>query len=81
MRDMAAAGETAYRAADGMPGFIDYFYESTPVTEIGPAQHRQPAVATARGRPIAGVDSRHSLVFGLGAVAPHAAACMASAAR
>lgn len=35
MRDMAAAGETAYRALIGMPGFIDYFYESTPVTEIG----------------------------------------------
>ena len=35
MRDIAAAGETAYRALLGMPGFIDYFYESTPVTEIG----------------------------------------------
>ncbi len=35
MRDIAGAGETAYRALIGMPGFIDYFYESTPVTEIG----------------------------------------------
>ncbi len=35
MRDIAAAGETAYRALIGMPGFIDYFYESTPVSEIG----------------------------------------------
>ncbi|HWR77390.1 MAG TPA: phosphoenolpyruvate carboxylase [Thiobacillus sp.] len=35
MRDIAAAGETAYRALIGAPGFIDYFYESTPVTEIG----------------------------------------------
>lgn len=35
MRDIAAAGETAYRALLGTPGFIDYFYESTPVTEIG----------------------------------------------
>ncbi len=35
MRDMAAAGENAYRALIGTPGFIDYFYESTPVTEIG----------------------------------------------
>ncbi len=35
MRDMAAAGETAYRALIATPGFIDYFYESTPVTEIG----------------------------------------------
>ena len=35
MRDIAAAGETAYRALIGTPGFIDYFYESTPVTEIG----------------------------------------------
>ncbi len=35
MRDIAAAGETAYRALIGTPGFIDYFYEGTPVTEIG----------------------------------------------
>jgi len=35
MRDMAEAGETAYRALIATPGFIDYFYESTPVTEIG----------------------------------------------
>ncbi|HUX31987.1 MAG TPA: phosphoenolpyruvate carboxylase [Thiobacillus sp.] len=35
MRDIAAAGETAYRTLIGTPGFIDYFYESTPVTEIG----------------------------------------------
>jgi phosphoenolpyruvate carboxylase len=35
MRDIAAAGETTYRALIGAPGFIDYFYESTPVTEIG----------------------------------------------
>ncbi|MDZ7595600.1 MAG: phosphoenolpyruvate carboxylase [Thiobacillus sp.] len=35
MFDIAAAGETAYRALIGTPGFIDYFYESTPVTEIG----------------------------------------------
>ena len=35
MRDIATAGETTYRTLIGMPGFIDYFYESTPVTEIG----------------------------------------------
>jgi phosphoenolpyruvate carboxylase len=35
MSDIAAAGEKAYRALIGMPGFIDYFYESTPVSEIG----------------------------------------------
>ncbi|MFZ3173539.1 MAG: phosphoenolpyruvate carboxylase [Thiobacillus sp.] len=35
MRDIAAAGEVAYRALIGTPGFIDYFYEGTPVTEIG----------------------------------------------
>ena len=35
MRDIAAAGEVSYRALLGMEGFIDYFYESTPVTEIG----------------------------------------------
>jgi phosphoenolpyruvate carboxylase len=35
MSDIAASGEKAYRTLIGMPGFIDYFYESTPVTEIG----------------------------------------------
>jgi phosphoenolpyruvate carboxylase len=35
MRDMAAASENAYRELIGTSGFIDYFYESTPVTEIG----------------------------------------------
>ena len=35
MGAIAAAGEKAYRELIGMPGFIDYFYESTPVTEIG----------------------------------------------
>ncbi len=35
MRDIAAAGEAAYRGLIGAPGFVDYFYESTPVTEIG----------------------------------------------
>jgi phosphoenolpyruvate carboxylase len=35
MRDIAAAGEDAYRGLLGMEGFIDYFYESTPVAEIG----------------------------------------------
>ncbi len=35
MNDIAAAGEQAYRALIGMSGFVDYFYESTPVTEIG----------------------------------------------
>ncbi|AAZ96583.1 phosphoenolpyruvate carboxylase [Thiobacillus denitrificans ATCC 25259] len=35
MRDIAAAGETTYRALIATPGFIDYFYENTPVTEIG----------------------------------------------
>jgi phosphoenolpyruvate carboxylase len=35
MRDVAGSGEQAYRALLGMEGFIDYFYEGTPVTEIG----------------------------------------------
>jgi phosphoenolpyruvate carboxylase len=35
MSSIAAAGEKTYRALIGMPGFIDYFYESTPVSEIG----------------------------------------------
>ena len=36
MAQLAADGEAAYRTlTEATPGFIDYFYESTPVTEIG----------------------------------------------
>ncbi|HKJ23046.1 MAG TPA: phosphoenolpyruvate carboxylase, partial [Gammaproteobacteria bacterium] len=36
MDELAALGEQAYRnLADRTPGFIDYFYEATPVDEIG----------------------------------------------
>ena len=36
MAQLAATGEAAYRSlTESTPGFMDYFYESTPVTEIG----------------------------------------------
>jgi len=36
MRELARHGEEHFRAlTDKTPGFIDYFYEATPVTEIG----------------------------------------------
>jgi len=36
MDELAHAGEQAYRElTDRTPGFLDYFYEATPVTEIG----------------------------------------------
>nr|MDQ2696554.1 phosphoenolpyruvate carboxylase [Pseudomonadota bacterium] len=36
MDDLTRTGEDAYRdLTDRTPGFIDYFYEATPVTEIG----------------------------------------------
>ncbi len=36
MNELARHGEAAYRdLTDRTPGFIDYFYEATPVTEIG----------------------------------------------
>ncbi len=36
MVELAGKGETTYRAlTEATPGFMDYFYESTPVTEIG----------------------------------------------
>ncbi|MEJ2508932.1 MAG: phosphoenolpyruvate carboxylase [Gammaproteobacteria bacterium] len=36
MDELAQAGEQAYRdLTDRTPGFLDYFYEATPVTEIG----------------------------------------------
>ncbi len=36
MQEIAEAGESAYRGlVDETPNFLDYFYEATPVTEIG----------------------------------------------
>ena len=36
MNELAQSGETSFRAlTDHTPGFMDYFYEATPVTEIG----------------------------------------------
>jgi phosphoenolpyruvate carboxylase len=36
MRELARRGEESFRTlTDQTPGFIDYFYEATPVTEIG----------------------------------------------
>jgi phosphoenolpyruvate carboxylase len=79
MRDMAAASETAYRALIGTPGFIDYFYESTPVTEIGllnigsRPSHRKKAdrsLSSIRAIPwvFGWAQSRHTLPawFGIG---------------
>jgi len=79
MRDTAAAGEASYRALIGMPGFIDYFYESTPVTEIGllnigsRPSHRKKAdrsLASIRAIPwvFGWAQSRHTLPawYGIG---------------
>jgi phosphoenolpyruvate carboxylase len=79
MRDIAAAGETAYRALIGTPGFIDYFYEGTPVTEIGllnigsRPSHRKKAdrsLASIRAIPwvFGWAQSRHTLPawYGIG---------------
>jgi len=79
MRDIAAAGETAYRAMIALPGFIDYFYESTPVTEIGllnigsRPSHRKKAdrsLASVRAIPwvFGWAQSRHTLPawYGIG---------------
>ena len=79
MSDIAAAGEKAYRALIGMPGFIDYFYESTPVTEIGllnigsRPSHRKKAdrsLASIRAIPwvFGWAQSRHTLPawYGIG---------------
>ncbi len=36
MEELSRAGETSYRVlTDHTPGFVDYFYEATPVNEIG----------------------------------------------
>ncbi|MCU0811186.1 MAG: phosphoenolpyruvate carboxylase [Thiobacillaceae bacterium] len=84
MSEIAAAGESTYRALIGMPGFIDYFYESTPVTEIGllnigsRPSHRKKAdrsLASIRAIPwvFGWAQSRHTLPawYGIGSALKH----------
>lgn len=84
MREIAAAGEAAYRALLGMEGFIDYFYESTPVAEIGTLNigsrpsHRKKAdrsLASIRAIPwvFGWAQSRHTLPawYGIGSALRH----------
>jgi phosphoenolpyruvate carboxylase len=84
MSEIAAAGESTYRALLGMPGFIDYFYESTPVTEIGllnigsRPSHRKKAdrsLASIRAIPwvFGWAQSRHTLPawYGIGSALQH----------
>jgi phosphoenolpyruvate carboxylase len=79
MAEIAAMGETAYRALINAPGFIDYFYEATPVTEIGMLNigsrpsHRKKAdrsLASIRAIPwvFGWAQSRHTLPawYGIG---------------
>ena len=84
MRDIAAAGESAYRALIGTEGFIDYFYESTPVAEIGTLNigsrpsHRKKAdrsLGSIRAIPwvFGWAQSRHTLPawYGIGSALRH----------
>ncbi|HUX64981.1 phosphoenolpyruvate carboxylase [Sulfuricella sp.] len=80
MDKLAQDGETAFRGlTDRTPGFIDYFYEATPVTEIGllnigsrPSHRNKGDRSKASVRAIAWVfgwaQSRHTLPawFGIG---------------
>ncbi len=80
MDKLAQEGETAFRGlTDRTPGFIDYFYEATPVTEIGllnigsrPSHRNKGDRSKASVRAIAWVfgwaQSRHTLPawFGIG---------------
>ncbi|MDP2155743.1 MAG: phosphoenolpyruvate carboxylase [Sulfuricella sp.] len=81
MDKLAEDGEAAFRGlTDRTPGFIDYFYEATPVTEIGllnigsrPSHRNKGDRSKASVRAIAWVfgwaQSRHTLPawFGIGA--------------
>ena len=80
MDELAATGERTYRKlTDENPGFLDYFYESTPVNEIGllnigsrPSHRKKGDRAKTSVRAIAWVfgwaQSRHTLPawFGIG---------------
>lgn len=73
MDQIAACGETAYRQlTDHSPGFLDYFYEATPVAEIGllnigsrPSHRKKTDRSKSSVRAIAWVfgwaQSRHTL--------------------
>jgi len=85
MDDLAKAGERAYRElTDEAQGFLDYFYEATPVNEIGllnigsrPSHRKQGDRAKTSVRAIAWVfgwaQSRHTLPawYGIGAALQH----------
>jgi phosphoenolpyruvate carboxylase len=80
MDELADKGETAYRAlTDKTPGFLDYFYEATPVSEIAllnigsrPSHRKKGDRAKGSVRAIAWVfgwaQSRHTLPawYGIG---------------
>ncbi len=80
MDELANSGEQAYRQlTDQTPGFLDYFYEATPVTEIGllnigsrPSHRKKGDRAKTSVRAIAWVfgwaQSRHTLPawYGIG---------------
>ena len=80
MDELAATGERVYRQlTDETPGFLDYFYEATPVTEIGllnigsrPSHRKKGDRAKTSVRAIAWVfgwaQSRHTLPawYGIG---------------
>lgn len=80
MAELASTGETAYRQlTDHTEGFLDYFYEATPVSEIGlmnigsrPSHRKKGDRAKTSVRAIAWVfgwaQSRHTLPawFGIG---------------
>jgi phosphoenolpyruvate carboxylase len=80
MDELAESGEQAYRnLTDNTPGFLDYFYEATPVNEIGlmnigsrPSHRRKQDRSKTSVRAIAWVfgwaQSRHTLPawYGIG---------------
>ncbi|MDX9741752.1 MAG: phosphoenolpyruvate carboxylase [Gammaproteobacteria bacterium] len=85
MSDLASRGERAYRAlVDETPRFLDYFYEATPVTEIGllnigsrPSHRRRSDRTKGSIRAIPWVfgwaQSRHTLPawYGIGSALEH----------
>lgn len=80
MKELAASGEQQYRTlTDGTPGFLDYFYEATPVSEIAlmnigsrPSHRKQADRSKGSVRAIGWVfgwaQSRHTLPawYGIG---------------
>ncbi len=74
MHELMKIGEDTYRElTDRTDGFLDYFYEATPVSEIAPDEYWLTAFTPQERRPLQDLGACHRLGIRLGAVPPYPA--------